>query len=561
VKLQHVIAAAVLATATSGAGLAPAAQAAEDELVIGISQFPQGFHPNLASHVALSLIHGMTRRPLTVYDPSWKLVCLLCTELPTREAGTIRDWTTEDGTSGLAIDYTIQPGATWGDGVPVTTEDVLFTWEIGRDERAGINNQELYRRMEKIVAHDDKRFTIHWNKRFCEVEAVNDFELVPAHLERPAAADPAAYRTRNAYDSDPTRAGLYFGPYKVTRVEPGATVVLEPNPTWWGAAPHFKRITVRTIENTAALEANLLSGEIDYIAGEDGISLDQAIAFEKRHGANYNVVFKPGLFYEHIDLMLDNPVLADVRARRALLHAIDRAAISERLFEGKQPVADTFVHPLDEVHVDEVHVDDVRKYPFDPARARALLEEAGWTGMRDGIRHDAAGTPFRIEIMTTAGNRVRELVEQVIQSNLREVGVDVRIRNQPARVLFGQTIARREFTAMAMFAWFSTPKNVPRTTLHSTMIPSEANGWSGQNYTGFRNATVDEAIDRVEVECDDASQARHWTTIQQTYADQLPALPLYFRANAFVMPKWLKGVTPTGHQYPSTLWVENWTAE
>jgi peptide/nickel transport system substrate-binding protein len=166
-----------------------------------------------------------------------------------------------------------------------------------------------------------------------------------------------------------------------------------------------------------------------------------------------------------------------------------------------------------------------------------------------------------LEIMTTAGNRVRELVEQVIQSNLREIGIDLRIRNQPARVLFGQTIRQRQFTGMAMFAWFSSPRNVPRTTLHSSMIPTVENGWSGQNYTGYRSDVMDTAIDRVEVGCSEEDQTRHWTTIQQTYAQDLPVLPLYFRANAFIMPKWLKGVTPTGHQYPSTLWVENWTAE
>jgi len=555
VKAPNIVTAAAMAAflAIAGAG---SAHASKDELVIGVSQFPQGFHPNFASHVTLSLILGMSRRPFTVYDANWDLVCLLCEVLPSRENGMIRDWTTPDGKDGLAIDYTIREGATWGDGVPLTTKDVLFTWEVGRNEAAGINNQELYRRMEKIEARDDRNFTIFWNKRVCEAEAINDFEVVPAHLERETASDPAAYRTRNAYDSDPTQAGLYYGPFRVTRVDPGATIVLEPNPSWWGKAPHFKKITVRTIENTAALEANLLSGEIDYIAGEDGISLDQAIAFEKRHASDYNVVFKPGLFYEHIDLMLDNPVLQDVRVRRALLYAIDRQSISTRLFEGKQPVADTSVHPLD-----SVHTDDVRKYPFEPDTAKKLLDEAGWTDIRDGIRHNAAGEPLRIEIMTTAGNRVRELVEQVIQSNYRDIGVDLRIRNQPARVLFGQTISKREFGSLAMFAWFSSPKNVPRTTLHSTMIPSEANNWSGQNYTGYRSAKMDEAIDKVEVMCSDADQKKYWTEIQQTYAEDLPALPLYFRANAFVMPPWLKGVTPTGHQYPSTLWVENWTAE
>ena len=551
-SVRRIIATAALATILSTGN----ALADKDELVIGISQFPQGFHPNIASHVALSLIHGMTRRPFTVYNAEWQLVCQLCTQLPSREAGTIRDWTAPDGKPGLAVDYTIRDGATWGDGTPVSTTDVQFTWAIGRDERAGVNNQELYRRMEKIESLDESRFTIFWNKRTCNAEAINDFEIVPAHLETDAATDPAAYRTRNAYDTDPTQAGLYFGPYRVTHVEPGATVVLEPNPTWWGKPPHFKKITVRTIENTAALEANLVSGEIDYIAGEDGISLDQALAFEKRHGGRFNVVFKPGLFYEHIDLRLDNPLLQDIRVRRALLHAIDRDSISKRLFEGKQPVANTPVHPLD-----SVHVDNVRKYDFDAARAKALLDDAGWTDLRKGIRHNTAGKPLRLEIMTTAGNRVRELVEQVIQSNLRDIGVDLRIRNQPARVLFGQTIRQREFTGMAMFAWFSSPQNVPRTTLHTTMIPTVENGWSGQNYTGYQSPEMDAAIDKVEVECSAEAQTRHWTTIQQIYAEDLPVLPLYFRANAFIMPKWLNGVTPTGHQYPSTLWVENWTAK
>ena len=550
-------AAMVVLAATLIAGISPGvARAARDELIIGISQFPTGFHPNLSSHVALSLIHGMSRRPFTVFDADWKLICLLCVKLPNRQDGTIRDWQTDDGKPGLEVDYAIRDDAVWGDGTPVSTKDVLFTWKIGRIPEAGINNQELYRRMEKVIAHDDKRFTIQWNKRTCDAEAINDFEIVPSHLEAGAAADPTQYRSRNAYDSDPTNPGLYFGPYRITQVEPGASVTLEPNPTWWGQKPQFKRVVVRTIENTAALEANLLSGDIDYIAGEAGVSLDQALEFEKRHGDDYNVVFKPGLFYEHIDLKLDNPILADLRVRRALLHGIDREAISARLFEGKQPVANTSVHPLD-----SVYIEDVRKYPFDAALAKQLLNEAGWTDIRDGIRHNAAGEPLRLEIMTTSGDRVRELVEQVIQSNLRDAGVDLRIRNEPARVYFGRTLQQRRYTGMAMFAWFSSPNNIPRSNMHSSMIPAEKNGWSGQNYTGYASSVMDEAIDKVEIECGEAEQAKWWRTIQTNYAENLPVLPLYFRSNAFIIPKWLSDITPTGHQYPSTLWIETWTAQ
>ena len=108
-----------------------------------------------------------------------------------------------------------------------------------------------------------------------------------------------------------------------------------------------RRIVVRTLENTAALEANLLSGTIDMVAGELGLSLDEAIAFDKRHGAAFQMIYKPGLVYEHIDLNLDRPVLADRRAREALILGLDREGISKSLFAGRQKVADSFVNPLD----------------------------------------------------------------------------------------------------------------------------------------------------------------------------------------------------------------------
>jgi peptide/nickel transport system substrate-binding protein len=456
----------------------------------------------------------------------------------------------------VALTYTIQPDARWGDGTPVTTEDVLFTYEVGSHPESGISNAELYRRITAIDVHDARTFTIHDEKLTFLYNAINDFNLLPAHLERPVfEADPATYRNRTLYDTDPTNPGLGFGPYRITEVVSGSHVVVEPNPTWWGAEPYFRRIVVRIIENTSALEANLLSGEIDMIAGELGLSIDQAIAFEKRHGDRFRVVFKPGLVYEHIDLMLDNPVLADRRVRQALIMGIDRETLTEKLFDGRQPVAHTSINPLDWVF-DE----SVPRYREDLDAATRLLDEAGWSDVRDGIRHNAAGEPLVLELMTTAGNRTRELVEQVLQSQWKRLGIDVRIRNEPARVFFGETVSQRRFDAMAMFAWMSSPENVPRSVLHSEEIPSAANGWAGQNYTGFRSDEMDALIDAIEVELDREKRRALWSRLQRIYAEELPVIPLYFRSNAHIWPLWLEGVVPTGHQYPTTLRVETWRA-
>jgi peptide/nickel transport system substrate-binding protein len=535
-------------------GIVTAQAGGAGELRIGITQFPSTLHPNIDAMLARSYVLAMARRPINHYDQDWNLVCLLCTELPTIENGLAVPETTAEGKEGIAVTYQIHPGATWGDGTPVTTADVVFTWEVGRHPQSGVSNFELYRRMLSIDVKDDKTFTVHTDRITFDYSAIVDFELLPAHLERKIfEAAPLEYRNRTTFDTDPTNPGLYFGPYRIVEVVSGSHIALEPNSTWYGQAPAFDRIVVRVIENTAALEANLLSGAIDMIAGELGLTVDQGLAFEKRHGGRFNISYQPGLIYEHIEFNLDNPVLQDIRVRRALIHALDRKAISQQLFEGHQPVAHASVSPLD-----WVYSDNIRTYPYDPETAGRLLDEAGWNVMKDGLRHNQAGGRLTLEIMTTAGNRTRELVQQVLQSQWREVGIDVRIRNEPARVFFGETVTKRKFPAMAMFAWISSPENVPRTTLHSEQIPTEANNWAGQNATGYKSARMDELIDAIEIELDRAKRKDLWQRLQALYTEDLPVIPLYWRANPYILPKWLDGLRPTGHQGTTTLWVEEW---
>ncbi|MEZ5583950.1 MAG: ABC transporter substrate-binding protein [Candidatus Competibacteraceae bacterium] len=183
------------------------------------------------------------------------------------------------------------------------------------------------------------------------------------------------------------------------------------------------------------------------------MSLDQALAFEKRHSDRFNVLYKPGLIYEHLEFNLDNPLFQDIRVRKAPLLAIDRAAISRELFADKQPVANTSVNPLDWVYDPTVPT-----YAFNLTEAAKLLDEAGWTVLKDGFRHNAQGERLSFELMTTAGNRSRELVQQVLQSQWRQVGVEARIRNEPARVFFGETVSKRKFTGLALFACLSSPE-------------------------------------------------------------------------------------------------------
>lgn len=543
-----------LASLLALTALAAAPAHAKDELVLALTQMPGTWNPVISSMLAKSLIANMTARPLTAFDADWKLVCLACTELPTVENGKARVIDLPDGKKGMEIDIELRD-LHWGDGVPVTTKDVAFTLEVGKHPLSGVASSEGYKRVLKLDVKDDRRFTMTIDRVTFDYNS-SALLLLPAHIEKPIfEANPAEYRNKTAYDTQSTNPGLAFGPYRIVEIVPGSRVILEQNSTWTGEKPHFKRIVVKIIENTAALEANLLSGGVDYVLGELGLSLDQAIAFEKRHGTKYNVIYKPALIWEHIDVNLDNKLLADKRVRQAMLLAIDRKAISEKLFDGKQPIAHGGISDLD-----PMFSPTARQYNYDPAAAKKLLDDAGFSTIRNNVRQNAAGERLSIELGTTAGNRVRELVAQVIQSQLRQVGIEVRIKADPPRLFF-EVMNRRNYNALGMYAWVQRPGGVPRSTLHSKEIPTAENGWSGQNYPGYANPQMDKALDDAERELDVDKRRAFFAEIQKLAADDLPSLPLFFRVDPFVIPKALKGVTPTGTLNSSTLWIEQWRWE
>lgn len=536
------------------AALAVTPAHAKDELVVAMTQMPGTWNPVISSMLAKSLIANMTARPLTAYDADWKLVCLACTELPTVENGKARVIDLPDGKKGMEIDVELRD-LRWGDGVPVTTKDVAFTLDVGKHPLSGVASSEGFKRVLKLDVKDDRRFTMTIDRVTFDYNS-SALLLLPAHIEKPIfEANPAEYRNKTAYDTQSTNPGLAFGPYRIVEIVPGSRITLEQNSTWTGEKPYFKRIVVKIIENTAALEANLLSGGVDYVLGELGLSLDQAIAFEKRHGGKYNVIYKPALIWEHIDVNLDNKLLADKRVRQAMLLAIDRKAISEKLFDGKQPIAHGGISDLDPMFSPAA-----RQYGYDPAAAKKLLDEAGFSTIRNNVRQNAAGERLSIELGTTAGNRVRELVAQVIQSQLRQVGIEARIKADPPRLFF-EVMNRRNYGGLGMYAWVQRPGGVPRSTLHSKEIPTAENGWSGQNYPGYANPQMDKALDDAERELDVDKRRAFFAEIQKLAADDLPSLPLFFRVDPFVIPKALKGVTPTGTLNSSTLWIEQWRWE
>jgi len=534
------------------------ASAAKDQLTIGVAQFPSTLHPNIDAEVIKAYVTDFSVRQITAFGPDWKNSCLLCAELPTVKNGLAKIEDRPDGKKGMAVTIKLMPGLKWADGVPVTAKDLAFTWMVASDPKTGFSNGHPWTRADKVDVIDDETAVLHLDK---VLASYNEWDhILPEHIEGPIyekAKEAGDYIKQTAFARAPTTPGLYDGPFMVTGYQSGSQIVLEPNPYWPGTKPGFKRIVIKFIENTAALQANLLSGDVDMVAGEGvGLTIDQVLELQKQHADRFDFNFKPSLTYEHIDLKKENPILADLRVRQALVYAADRKTLVDKLFQGMQPVAITWVNPLN-----PNFSKDAQTYPYDLAKAKALLAEAGWKPGADGICRNDKGERLSLEFSTTAGNRLRELQQQVLQSNWRAACVEVTIKNEPARTFFGDTLKRRVYTGLGMYAWSSSVTESPRRTLSSEQIPTEANNYGGSNYIGYANPEMDKLIDESEQELDPEKQLTIWAKMQQIYARDLPVVPLFYRAEPHVFPKWLKGYTPTGHGDMSPNWSENWRSD
>lgn len=532
-------------------------------LTIGTSQEFDSLNQLVTTASAAHYLAHFTNRSLVQVNADWKWECHLCVEIPTRENGLVKILE-EGGRKKLLATWKIKPEAVWSDGTPVTAKDFKFTWQVGLDNNVSVGERESYQRVEDIIPDekDPKTFVMKFKEVRYDYYYLSSFYVMPSHIEEPIykkhKSQLGAYEKNSAFVADPTRLGLANGPYMVKEVKLGSHVTFVKNPKWYGKPAAIETITVKLIPNTQTLEANLISGTIDMI-NELGLSFDQAIALENRLKGDpalskeFKVQFEDSIVYEHIELNMENPILKDLQVRKALMHSLDRQKLVDALFQNKQKVAHTFVHPRDVFFSDQV-----TRYDYDPAKAGKMLDEAGWKMGARGYR-EKNGQKLSLNIMTTAGNKSRELVQVFLQEQLKKVGVELTVNNVPARVLFGEITPKRQFPALVMFAQTSTPENVPASVMHSRQIPTKENGYGGQNYGAWKNKRVDEILDQAPSELDPAQRKALMAEQQKIFSEDLPHFPLYMRADVVVLPAKLKGYRMTGHLVLPSSWAEEWS--
>jgi peptide/nickel transport system substrate-binding protein len=536
------------------ASLAPPPATAEPEsanpiLRVATTALPQSVFPPDRHTAEAHYLSGFIGRSLTIYDKNWAVACALCKALPTLDNHGAAIVTRPDGSMGMDVTFELDPGLFWDDGTPVTTADVVFSTAVAQKFS---NGESLLSDIIDTVPQGDHRVTFRLKKVRFDYNRFEELFLLPAHLEKDifeASATPQEYRARSHYTTDPTAPGLADGPFKLSRKMPDE-MLLTKNPYWHGKIPHFDQILLRRITDSAALEADVLAGRIDVVAGELGVDLGAIYRLEAENkNASYQILYKPTLDYEHIDFNLSNDLLKDKRIRRAMELSLDRPIEvpgRERRTMGEAPRS--FLSP------GSPNFDPTLKpVPYDPARAAALFEEAGFSRGPDGIRVNHAGQRLAFKLSMELAFDLNRRVAEKLKDEWSNAGVEIALADGQ----ISEILPKRQFD-LASYSWANVPEFLIAPVYAKSGIPTAENGFKGDNFPGFDNAEMNEVAAALTTELDPGKRLLLWRRAQQIYAEEVPAIPLSFVPNEFVIPATMTGFEPTGHSIPTSFWVEDW---
>ena len=465
---------------------------------------------------------------LTVFNEKWQLVPQSAERIPTVDNGGVV--INADGS--MQVTWTLKEGLFWADGVAVTAADFIFGLTMMKEKDLEVLDRASAMRVRSMTSPAPRTLVVTWEKPYAYYAYFRNHEPLPKHILEPVYLKDKASLKQSSYGTRP----VLGGGFTVAEWVPQSHITLRRNPYAQAMAPQLDEIVWKIIPQTQTMEAAFLSGAIDVIS-VIGFTFDQAKDFAARHPEAVTH-FTPALMLEHIDLNLDHPALKDRRVRQALVYALDREQLSSTLFGGKQPVA----------HSSEPDDNDdpgVVRYPFDPKRAAALLDEAGFVVGADGVRRKD-GVALKFSLNSTAGDRLREQVEQLLVMWWQAVGVEVTIQNQPAKLLFGDTIRRRKFDSMVMFTWTREPNKVDETYWRCDQKPVEQNAFQGRNYPGFCDPAVDALLDEAQQTLDGDARRQIHRQIARRISEEVPMIPLYDRVEVSVTPRGFVGWRPTG---------------
>jgi peptide/nickel transport system substrate-binding protein len=385
----------------------------------GVVRLAEAEEPNslvrMFSHQASADdVTALLFEPFLRFDNHENPVPGLALQLPTTRNGLISK-------DGLRITFNLRPNVLWSDGVPFSAQDVVFTWRAIVGGNNPVTFTAGFDRIKNIVVENPHRVTLVLKEPLSSAVYLfseGSFPPLPAHLL-------SKYKTLHniAYDAAP----IGDGPFVLRRWLHGSELVFDANPRYWRGKPRARQVVIKIIPTSDTQVAQIRTHEIDLLAG-----ISKPLVSQVRGLPGINVVKQLSANYRHLDFNLKNPILADVAVRRAIARGIDVDKIIKDVYAGLGVRAVSDVPPFSWA------ANDLQPIPYDPAAARKLLDDDGWKPGPDGIRR-RGNQRLALTISSTTDNRPNAAAEQLASQELKEIGVDLGVKNYAGAVLFAPT--------------------------------------------------------------------------------------------------------------------------
>jgi len=504
----------------AGCGARAAETRNPNMIVIGWIAAPPGFNPYVTISSAAVMIEDEIYAPLIDLGPDLR---------PRWDTSLAYKVDVTDGARRYVLH--LRRGVRWSDGAPLDAKDVAFTILLERNPLLLQSKGGDFTLMQSVRATDPYTVEVRLKRPsppFLEnALSIEDTLVLPRHVlgrYPPLSAAEASFLNADAaFSQHPVTSG----PWRILRNVSESYLILERSPSYWGRKPILNQVAFRVYPQQDSLYAAVDAGEIDVT----DIPPNLWRVHDRLRG-NHRFVNWP---WNVTFLLLPNyhdagiPWIHDVRVKQALMYAIDRRFITQGIMSGQ---ADVLNGPIPTFSPFYDH--SLRTYEYDPAKARAMLDAAGWR-MHGGVRVKD-GMPMRVTLKTGgATDAVAANIAELIQANLKAVGIDCTPENEEIQTFFVDLHHSR--FQLALRGLILPPYPDDYKYYYSTQ--TAANG--GYNAGFYSNAQIDKAIDQARTAPSPAASRAALRRYQQLAARNLPVLYLYSNRLGAVVPADLRG--------------------
>jgi len=455
------------------------------------------FVPILASDSASSDVCGAVFNGLIKYDKNVRLVGDLAESWDILE-------------NGLVIVFRLRKGVKWHDGFPFTSKDVIFTYKKLVDPNVKTPYGGDFERIKSIEAVDDYTVKVTYKEPFAPALSSWGIWIMPEHILKDEDLNKTPF----------SRRPIGTGPYRFGSWITGQLIELVSNHDYFEGRPYIDRYAYRIIPDDATIFLELEARGVD-------MSTLTPLQYTRQTGSpffrkHYNKFRYPSFGYTYMGYNLSDPKFQDIRVRQAINYAVNKNRIVDTIFFG---LAQTTTGPF--MKESWAYNRDVLPVSHDIAKARKLLAEAGWKDIDNDGWAEKVGEVFEFTVLVNQGNGERLRCAELIQNDLKDIGIRMKIRIVEWSALINEFINKKRYEAVIM-GWF-----LPRDPDCYDIWHSSKTREGEFNFAGYKNEEVDRLLAEGRRIFDESKRVHIYHKIHELiYADQ----PYLFLYSADVLP-------------------------